>query len=70
MKYYQQFDGTEIFIIHKVNGKIEVGGVNETYYDFAPTETFIGIEDRYELTKETLPILMEEIKKYLEREDK
>lgn len=68
MKYFQQLDGTEIFIIHKVNNKIMVGGTNETYYAWAPEEVFVQIEDRYILTKETLPVLIEELEKYVEKE--
>lgn len=68
MKYFQQLDGTEIFIIHKVDNKIMVGGTNEVFYPFAPEEKIIAIEDRYPLTKETLPMFIEAVKEFLKNE--
>ena len=68
MKCFQQLDGTEIFIIHKVDNKIMVGGTNEVFYPFAPQESMVIIEDRYPLTEETLSILIKEIKEFLKNE--
>ena len=66
MMYNQQLDGTERIIIHKVDGELMVGGTNDVYYPFAKDETFRIIEDRYPLNKETLPMLIEELKNILD----
>lgn len=68
MTYNQQLDGTEKIIIHEVDGELWVGGTNDVYvyYPFAENETLRIIEDRYPLNKETLPMLIEELKEMLD----
>jgi hypothetical protein len=62
MTFNQQLDGSEQFIIHRIDGKWVVGGVNDVFYPQSPNEFLRIIEDRYPLNEDTLPILIDELK--------
>ena len=66
MTYNQQLDGTERIIIHKVDDEFMVAGITKVYYSPVKNQTFRIIEDKYPLNKETLPILIEELKEILD----
>ena len=61
--FIEQRTINERFVIHQSGDKVMVGGVNYVYDN---ENDYLIIEDRYPLTKETIPYLIEELEAFIE----